>query len=207
MRQRMPLVVVGALSVLALLAGCGGGGQSHILTTGQYAPIAAAPVIEGENKDPDQGAKSGLDVMVVTTSLGKGRFQLLVRNTSSIGFINTFRWVPPPNATITALTSVSTGNCRLLNGSISCRLVLRPPSCTCKGDGGSVKIRFTARIDLGGHGLTHGFQYGSLRVDSETPVPYIIPSSPDEKLSQVADLPFCDKGRSTTKAKPCIQHG
>jgi hypothetical protein len=207
MRQRMPLVIVGALGLVAFPAACGGGGQSHIPTTGAYAPIAAAPVIEGINKDPDQGAKSGLDVIVVTTSLGKGRFQLFVRNTSSIGFINTFRWVPPPDATITAVTSVSTGDCRLLNGAISCRLVLRPPSCTCKGDGGSVKIRFTAEIDLGRNGLTHGFQYGSLRVDSETPVPYIIPSSPAEKLSQIADLPFCDKGRSSTKAKPCIQHG
>jgi hypothetical protein len=192
------------------------GSHSNTSTTGNYAPISALPVLSGVGVDPDAMHKAGTDLSSVIRSLGNNHYQLVVTNTSSIGFINTFTWAPPAGATIMAVSSNS--DCRLLDGLISCSLALRPPTCTCRGDGGRVTIGFTAKARPGattsrygwpnsGNGNTYGWTNAWLRIGSETPVPYVIPSSPLENPARTADLPLCKKGQLGTTAQPCIQQG
>jgi hypothetical protein len=201
-------LLAGALLVLSFLVGCGGGSHSATLTTGQYAPIKAAKTYSpAEAADPDSYNKGGADALTVVRSLGNNHYQLVVSNTSAVGFINTFTWVPPPEATISAVTSTSTGHCELSGGAISCRLALPPPTCTCNGSGGRVKIGFTANLRSSGDARTHGFFGATLRIGFETPVPYIIPSTPDQQPSAYADLPFCSQGQLSTAAHPCVKHG
>jgi hypothetical protein len=210
--NRRFVFVLGLLQVLlglGLLAACGGESDGGPPTTGPYAPIKASPMFRGEFQDPAAGIVSGADAGSLVRYRGKNRYQLVVTNTSSIGFINTFTWFPPDGMTIVGVTGSDQGDCGLSDGAISCTLALRPPTCTCKGDGGSVTIGFAAKVPSGADGYTHGIglQYSSLIITSETPVPYIIPSSPLQKLSDIADLPFCKKGQLSTDAKPCVRHG
>jgi hypothetical protein len=109
---------------------------------------------------------------------------------------------------VTALISTDNGDCKLVHGAIACKLALRPPTCTCKGDGGTVKLDFTAEFDrrLVRTGATYGAE-GFINVTSVTPVPYIIPSNPTQEPSANADLPICKQGQPSTREKPCIQHG
>jgi hypothetical protein len=189
----------------AFLAGCGGGGQAPTSGT----PIKASPMFRGESSDPAAGIVSGADANSLIRSLGHNHYQLVVTNTSAIGFINTFTWTPPAGATILTVSGSDNGDCGLSHGAISCQLALRPPTCTCRGDGGTVTIGFTAKVRSSNNGYVHGIgmQYSSFMVTSETPVPYIIPSSAGAKPSANADLPFCKKAERSTAAKPCLQHG
>jgi hypothetical protein len=198
---------------LGLLAGCGGG-KSAPPATGADAPIQAGPLTAQKNRfDPDQGPKAGADLYTYVTSLGNGRYRLEVTNTSSTGFINKFTWFPGAGTKILAVTGTTVdqgkrkGSCQLSAGKITCEMSLRPPSCTCRGDGGTVSIAFTAKsVHTGPRGTAVTF--GSrLFVEAETPVPYFIPGSPDEKLSDLSDLPLCAKGQLSTAAKPCLLSG
>jgi hypothetical protein len=200
----MPGFVAAVLGV-GLLAGCGGGSHTNASKNAGYAPLRALPVFSGAGVDPDAEHKAGADLSSVIRSLGNNHFQLVVTNTSPIGFINTFTWVPPPGVNILAVNSTS--NCRLLNRLISCNLALRPPTCTCRGDGGRVTIGFTAKTRSGKNGNTYGWQNAWLRIGSETPVPYVIPSSPLENPGENADLPLCKKGQLGTTTQPCIKQG
>jgi hypothetical protein len=198
-----------ALLGLGLLTSCGSSSHSSTPTTGAYAPLRASKIFKASGNayiDPDTEHTSSADALSVFRSLGNHHYQLMVSNTSAIGFINTFTWVPPPGVTIKAVTS-GTGLCHLSGGAISCRLALRPPTCTCRGDGGTVAVSFIADVGADGNGHTYEVANGFLRIDSETPVPYIIPSSPRQRPSDNADLPVCEKGQSSTAAKPCLQPG
>jgi hypothetical protein len=193
--------------VPTLLVGCGGSTPAATPTTGQYAPIKAAKTYSPTKAaDPDSFNKGGADAMTVVRSLGNDHFQLVVSNTSAIGFINTFTWVPPPETRIAAVTSSSTGHCELSGGAISCKLALRPPTCTCNGSGGKVKIGFIAK-PRSKDARTHGFFGATLRIGYQTPVPYIIPSTPNDHPSAYADLPFCGENQPSTAAHRCIKHG
>jgi hypothetical protein len=209
-RGRCPLAF-GFLFLLsvALFAGCGGGGNSSVPKGGGYKAIKPTPLVRGVAVDPAAGIVSGADASSVIRLLGHDRYQLVVTNTSSIGFINTFTWTPPDRTKILAVTRTQGGDCWLAQGAISCRLALHPPSCTCRGDGGRVTISFTAKTPVAKDGYTHGIgmQYSSFMITSETPVPYMIPSSPLEKPSANADLPLCKRGQPSTAANPCLQHG
>jgi hypothetical protein len=133
-------------------------------------------------------------------------------NTSTSGFINKFTWFPGPGTTILAVTSArldkgrGKASCRLVAGKISCELSLRPPKCTCRGDGGTVAIGFTAKRSPGAESAA--ITFGSdLFVEAETLVPYFIPSSPEQKPSDLADLPICAQGQASTTSKPCLASG
>jgi hypothetical protein len=207
------------LVALALAAGtlsaCGSSSGSKMPTTGAYAPIKPAPILPVNENGIDPGvlSRSGSDILTVVRRVGVGayragginHYQLEVTNTSSIGFVNTFEWLPPRGTSIVAVTASSTGHCMVSNGGIVCRVALRPPTCTCRGDGGRVTIDFTARVPPDKAGHEAGFVGASLDVRSLTPVPYIIPSSPLEKPGVNSDLPLCTHGKHSTPREPCIR--
>lgn len=158
--------------------------------------------------DPDQGAKQGNDAVVVVRQLSNQRYELLIQNTSGIGFINSFQWVPPPGMTITKITGESTGSCKLANDVIACSATLKPPKCTCR-PGGSMTIDFKATgrdpTTQDGHTLTLGVVGSFLRIQKVTPVPYHIPSWIGGVPKPQPDLPLCKKGQTSTKAHPCAK--
>jgi len=130
----------------------------------------------------DASGFGGSDTGIVLTPLDQGRYRLEVQNTSAIGFVNSFTWTPPPGLTITAVTHASGGDCALApKGNISCTGNLQPPTCLCKGDGGTMTIEFAAS---GGketaRSVTHGSVGAKVRITAMKPVPYQIPSSPQE---------------------------
>jgi hypothetical protein len=158
--------------------------------------------------DPDQGAKQGNDAVVVVRQLSNQSYELLVQNTSGIGYINSFQWVPPVGMTITKITKVSTGHCNLAAGDISCVAKLKPPICTCR-PGGSMTVDFKATgrdpTTQDGHPLTLGVIGSFLRIEKMTPVPYHIPSWIGGVPTLQPDLPLCRKGQTSTKAHPCVK--
>jgi hypothetical protein len=198
-----------ALALLLLvtactLAGCGGGGGSAA-TTPSYGSQPLKPNNYTHNGDPDSQAASALGAGTTLTSDGKGNFTLRVQNQSSFGVINDFTWAPPPTLTVTGVSGSSKGSCRLANGSIACRTRIQAPRCTCR-PGPSVVVHFTGKTEKG-NGDAVGYVGGSLRVGGITPVPYLIPSSPDLVTSTVPDLPLCAKDEVSTARKPCVTPG
>jgi hypothetical protein len=134
------------------------------------------------------------------------KYQLEVENTSGIGYINTFNWVPPNQMTITAITSTEGGRCTLNNNTISCRggaKGIAPPKCTCLA-GGNMLINFTATGNEpkfnGQYWTYYGIVGSYMQITSMTPVPYHIPSF---LPSTTADVPLCKAGQKSTTAKPC----
>lgn len=155
------LAVLGVV-VAALVVPAGDSGASALPTTGEYAPISVSRpklhVLAGSLvSDPEAGVQNNL-----TTNLsqlpGANRYRITVANTSNIGFIDAFQWYPPTGIHIVKVLGSSAGHCELsgltgfggnqfstvlLYPNISCEQVgLKPPSCTCQGDGGTVDVLF-----------------------------------------------------------------
>jgi len=140
-------------------------------TTGQWAPMTvtkpSVPVIGG-------GIPVDVDPLIerkdFSTTLaflpGAHRFRLTISNISSLGAINSFQWYPPTGVRVVKLVGSSEGNCTLrgltgfggnqfptvvLHPSVFCdKLDMKPPSCTCLGDGGAVTISFVTDKDISG---------------------------------------------------------
>jgi hypothetical protein len=178
-----------------------------VILVATFAPRAFAVDLP-PGPDPDQGAKQGNDANVVVRQLSNGRFELLVQNTSGIGWINSFQWVPPAGMTVTKISHTSLGSCKLAAGAISCTAKLKPPNCTCRV-GGSMTVDFTATgrdpTTLDGHPLTLGVVGSYLRIAKMTPVPYHIPSWLGGVTPKQGELPLCKKGQKSTKAHPCAK--
>jgi hypothetical protein len=153
--------------------------------------------------DPNALGKGAADAVSVVTWISPGTYQLDVQNTSGIGYINEFTWVPPPNLTVTAVTSTEGGRCALVGGSIQCNGKVAPPTCTCRA-GGDLTVTFTAKgLDptfANGYWTYYGIAGAYLQIQQMTPVPYHIPSA----LPSGADLPLCKKLQKSTKANPCV---
>lgn len=167
-----------------------GGGKSggDGTTTGANAPLTVAkpPLIkdgglilnEPDSEDQDW-LTSGLSPLP-----GKHRVQVTVTNASNIGFINSFEWYPPTGVQIVKVLGSSEGHCVLtgLSGfggdqfrtvllypNIFCDgVALRPPTCTCTGDGGSMTISFMLSADVSAS--------GAARVVTASPTLKVIPS-------------------------------
>jgi hypothetical protein len=207
---------IGCAGVVAsvLLAACGGSGKNaaDTSTTGENAPIAATILTHNSNGqtfvDPDSENKMGSDLLYVVLQLPSGRFQLTVTNRSALGFVNSFTWKAPPNVKLTSLLTNANGHCTLSDEQIVCSgIALKPPSCTCLGDGGKAVLTFTAKQAPPKYGQHAGWEYSAMTIGAMTPVPYVIPSSPTEKPGRNADLPLCVKGQTSTAAKPCVYTG
>jgi hypothetical protein len=120
-----------------------------------------------------------------------GKYEVEVINTSGIGYINQFNWVPPVGFIITSIDNTTGGTCSLVpnpspgaaNPMITCTGAgsgIAPPPCTCAG-GGQLIVDFTAQNDHpptfnGKYWTTYGIVGSYTQITSMTPVPYHIPS-------------------------------
>src|SRR5207344_1647945 len=116
------------------------------------APVSTADLVPIQ--DPgDTGVRVGAtDAVTIIRYLDpmQGKYQIEVENTSGIGYINTFNWVPPNQMVITAITSSEGGRCSLTDNTISCvggKDGIAPPKCTCL-HGGIMTVNFTATGNL-----------------------------------------------------------
>ena len=194
-------MAVACLAATSSVALAGPGGQ---VAGGGAAPSqSASPSAPPNIIDPDLTGKQTQDVNWSIDWLGNGKYRLLVQNTSGVGFVNSFDWVAAPGMKITAVTSTSTGSCKVKNNVLACVGNLKPPKCTCL-PGGSMTIEFTATgdntTDPKGVQTSYGVQGSYIAVKTVTPVPYHIPSS---LSASSADIPLCTTGQKSTKAKPC----
>ena len=186
--------------------------KAHPCATPKPAATTPTPQPVGVLNPQDPGNTGGRvdngDAVTVVTVIdqSRGLYQLLIQNTSSIGYINTFNWVPPAGFTVTAVTSTEGGHCALSNGNISCTgggRGVAPPACTCEA-GAQMTVNFTASGDnptfANGSWTYYGIVGAYLQITSMTPVPYHIPSF----LSNPAqDLPLCKAGHISSPASPC----
>ena len=167
------LAIAGVAVVVVVLTGAGKG-ASAVPTTGPYAPIHVfRPKLYTEAgsllNDPAALTPTNLSTIVLKLP-GLHRYRITVTNTSNLGFIDSIQWYPPPGVRIIRLIGSSVGDCAptglsgfggnqfktvLLYPNISCdKLDLKPPTCTCQGDGGSVSLSFVADHTFTGLGST-----------------------------------------------------
>ena len=164
-------IVAGGVTAGLLLTRDDGGTQAAPLpTTGEWAPITVArpsiPEIAGGIPVDIEPAIERTDFSTTLEPLpGKHRYRMTILNVSTVGIIDSFQWYPPIGAHIAALEGSSTGRCILagvtgfggnqfpgvvLNPNISCEgLALKPPSCTCLGDGGAVTLTLAVDRRIG----------------------------------------------------------
>jgi hypothetical protein len=184
--------VAGAASMTASHSAAG-------LTARASSTATAGPV------DADTLPKGGTDATTTFRWLNPGKYQLEIQNTSGIGFIDTFSWVPPVGMTVTAVTSSEGARCSVANGDIFCSGKVAPPQCTCL-PGGVVLVNFTATGDdptfANGYWTYYGIVGSYTQIQTMTPVPYHIPSF----LGGAVDLPPCTSGQKSTKANPCASN-
>lgn len=140
---------------------------------------AAAPAATETFVDPDTEAKAGDDVVSTLLWLPNGDYELDLQNTSALGYIDTFTWVPPAGMTVTGITKTAHGSCQVVSGDIACEGKVPPPICTCRV-GGTLIVDFTATGNsptyVDGHILWFGLVGGQTLITTITPVPYHIPS-------------------------------
>ena len=123
---------------------------------------------------------SGADTNLVFRYLNGG-YQLEVMNTSGIGYLDGFTWAPSPGWTVTKIKSASGASCSVTpSGKIPCAGTVHPPSCLCTGDGGVVTVTFSATPSSKTKGYLFGGSPWQFKVTKMTPVPYLIPGTPDE---------------------------
>jgi hypothetical protein len=155
--------------IAALVIAKDGHETSALPTTGLWAPITvtrpSVPVIGG-------GIPVDIDPLIerkdFSTTLaplpGTHRYRITISNASSLGAINSFQWYPPTAVHIVRVISSTEGDCTLraltgfggsqfptvvLHPSVLCdKLALKPPTCICRGDGGSVTISFVTDKDI-----------------------------------------------------------
>jgi hypothetical protein len=201
-RTRLTLVGIGGLVIVAgglalawAFTGGGGGETSALPTTGDYRPISIPSPVSGA-ADPDSDARQGQDLTtVLSQGAGSRSYRVTVSNVSGIGFVNALDWRPPGGMKVVRVTGSSAGRCTLTGGAdprITCAgLRLRPPTCTCRGDGGEVVISFVAD-------RPRGMLAGASAIVSATPVLKIIPAYP-----QGPDVAPCKPGQTSTASNPC----
>jgi hypothetical protein len=123
----------------------------------------------------------GADTNITFRTPSEGTYELQVMNTSGIGYLDEFSWSPPEGWKVTKLKGATGADCSLTDaGKILCSGKVRPPSCLCSGDGGSVTIRFAAEPTRKNPGYLVGGGASGTRITKMTPVPYLIPGTPKE---------------------------
>ncbi len=161
-------------------------------TTGVWTPITVTrpklPVIGGGIPVDIDPIVSRTDFNTTLFPVGPGRYRMTIFNTSSLGTIDSLQWYPPVGVRILKVLGSSVGRCKLtgLSGfggnqfptlvlypNILCDgLALKPATCICRGDGGSVSITFTTNKHL-------AVNDGDLRLRTARLVFDRIPLTPD----------------------------
>jgi hypothetical protein len=116
----------------------------------------------------------GEDTETIIRPLPHNHYQVKVLNTSGIGYLKGFTWQPPPGWRITGLGAVKGAKCTLSSATnkLTCAGNVKPPSCLCKGDGGTVVIK----VALAPH--ARGTVGARMQITKMTAVPYLIPGTP-----------------------------
>jgi hypothetical protein len=164
------VVAGGVIAGLALT----GGGHEHTTltkTTGQWAPISVTrpnvPIVGGGIAVDIDPIISRTDLSTTIASLpATNSYRITISNTSSVGVINSLQWYPPTGVSIVKVIDSTKGHCVpsgltgfggnqfrtvVLNPNILCdKLALKPPTCTCLGNGGAVSISFVTDSDISG---------------------------------------------------------
>jgi hypothetical protein len=190
------VMTVGACAWFAVGGLVGSAGASTGATVTRTATTPALPAPEAvSDPDPDTGVSNpdtadsgvrvcGCDAETVLRYLNvfAGKYELVIYNTSGIGYINSVNWLPPNGMTVTAITGSSGGSCVLDSGDISCTASgqgVQPPKCTCE-TGGDMTVSFTATGDQptfnGSWWTYYGVNGSYMQITSMTPVPWYIPS-------------------------------
>ena len=81
-----------------------------LLTTGVLSAVAASAAY----------AATDATTIIRPIDMRAGTYQVEVVNTSGIGYINSFDWVPPAELKVIAVTGTKGGTCHLANNVISC---------------------------------------------------------------------------------------
>lgn len=164
-------VVVGGGVIAAFVIATNRHETTALPTTGLWAPLTvkrpSVPVIGG-------GIPVDLDPLIerrdFSTTLsplpGRHRYRITISNNSSLGAVNSFQWYPPTGVRFVKLVDSSQGDCAIravtgfggnqfptvvLHSNVVCdKLDLKPPSCTCRGDGGVMTISFVTDKDIAG---------------------------------------------------------
>ena len=137
--------------------------------------------LEGDKDLADNSAASS-----VIRPVGKGKYQLEVQNTSRMGFIDSFRWVPPPGMKILAVTRSSRGRCEVdSSGAIACTAKLQPPKCLCRPSGGTLTVDFTTPpavvLRIKGYAESSGVLGARLRIVAMTPIHYLVAATLEQE--------------------------
>lgn len=143
-------------------------------TTGSWTPLSIR-----SPKLPTTGAGIPVDVdprltrtdfSTTLSPLGTHRYKMTIINTSDLGAVNSLQWNPPPGVRVLDVVDSSEGHCTVkgLAGygvnqtSFVCDdLDLKPPSCTCLGDGASMSVTFVTDKEV-------AFGEGDLQVRAAT---------------------------------------
>ena len=195
-RRAALVIVVGACASFAvggLLSSVGASGAVRVTSTATAQPLPPPEPVA--DPDPDTGvsnpdtADSGVRVcgcdaetILHYINVFAGKYELVIYNTSGIGYVNSVNWLPPNGMTVTDITGSTGGSCTLDSGDISCTasgLGLKPPKCTCE-TGGHMTVSFTATGDQpvfnGSWWIYYGVNGSYMQITSMTPVPWYIPS-------------------------------
>jgi hypothetical protein len=161
--------VVGGVIAALLVTEGGHDASPRAATTGPLAPLTVTrpgvPVIGGGIPvDLEPVIEPKYFETALTFLPGKHRYRLTILNVSNLGTISSFQWYPPITTHIVKVLGSSAGDCSLrgltgfggkqfptlvLHQNVVCsKLALKPPSCTCSGDGGAVTISFVTDKDF-----------------------------------------------------------
>lgn len=160
--------------IVALVVTHNGQGNVTLPTTGQWRPLSIVrpkvPIIGGGipvDIDP-QIVRTDFDA-TLTPLTGKNHYRLGIQSISNLGLITSLQWYTPPGVHIVKVIGSSVGHCMasgltgfggsqfpgiVLYPNILCDgLALKPPTCTCLGNGGALTITFVTDSPLtGGQG-------------------------------------------------------
>src|SRR5580765_724129 len=110
--------------------------RTLILTFAAIAVFAAPAALAAESPDAT--------TVIRYLAPKQGKYQIELENTSGVGYINAFAWVPPAGLSVTAVTKTSGGRCNVVENEIHCTGAKRgiaPPVCMCR-TGGFMTVTF-----------------------------------------------------------------
>ena len=100
-----------------------------------HAALCRGRLPERSPSTPNATGEGAADAVTVVSWISPGKYQLDVQNTSGVGYIDQFTWVPPANLTISAVTSSEGGKVHArLAAVIQCN-GRWPAACTCQPAG------------------------------------------------------------------------